>query len=76
LARHSGVAVSTLRRFERTGHIGFPALSKLLVSMGLADHFLAAFKRPTDSPKSIEAFLATGQPASQRLRIRVPNKPV
>ena len=76
LAQRSGVAISTLRRFERTGHIGFQALGKLLVSLGLADNFLAALKRPTDTPKSIEAFLAADQPASPRLRVRVPGKSV
>ena len=74
LARRSGVALSTLRRFERSGRIGFQALGKLLVALGLADSFLAAFKRPEAAPQSIEAFLAAAQPAKTRLRVRVTGK--
>lgn len=73
LAQRSGVAIATLRRFERTGQIGFKGLSKLLVTLGLADNFLAGFKRPTEAPKSIAAFLAAGQPVKPRQRVRVVN---
>jgi transcriptional regulator with XRE-family HTH domain len=74
LALRSGVSIATLRRFERTGQIGFMGLSKLLVTLGLADNFLTNFKRPTDAPKSIAVFLAAGQPAKLRQRVRVANK--
>ncbi len=70
LAHRSGVAIDTLRRFERTGRIGFPGLAKLLVSLGLADTFLAAFQAPAVAPQSIEAFLAAGRPAAPRQRAR------
>ncbi len=71
LAEKSGVAIATLRRFERTGKVGFYSLAKLLVSLGLADRFLAALKPPTETPKSIEAFLSAGQSKlPQRVRIR------
>ncbi len=71
LAQKSGVAIATLRRFERTGKVGFPALAKLLVSLGLADRFLAALKPPAEAPASIAAFLAEGQgKPPQRVRLK------
>jgi transcriptional regulator with XRE-family HTH domain len=71
LARRSGLAIDTLRRFERSGRIGFPGLAKLLVTLGLADNFLAAFKTtPSTTPKSIEDFLTEGQAAKTRQRAR------
>jgi len=75
LALRSGLAIATLRRFERTGQIGFKGFSSLLVTMGLADHFLSCFKRPTDGPKSIEAFLAARRPVKPRQRVRVAKRP-
>lgn len=69
LAQRSGVPIATLRRFERSGRIGFPGFAKLLVSLGLADRFIESLKpRPTSNPKDIEAFLAKPK---QRLRVRV-----
>ena len=73
LAQRSGVAIATLRRFERTGQIGFKGFSKLLVTLGLADNFLAGLKPPSDAPTSIAAFLAADQPVKPRLRVRVVN---
>lgn len=61
LAAKSGVAIATLRRFERTGQLGFGGLAKLLVSLGLADQFLVGLKRPEAAPKTIEAFLSGAQ---------------
>jgi transcriptional regulator with XRE-family HTH domain len=73
LARQSGLAIDTLRRFERSGRIGFHGLAKLLVTLGLADTFLAAIKpTPATTPKSIEAFLAEAQPPKPRQRARRP----
>lgn len=75
LAERSGVAVATLRRFEGSGQIGFPGLAKLLVSLGRADDFLAAFKPPAaNPPRSIEAFMAEGRPARVRQRVRLAGK--
>jgi transcriptional regulator with XRE-family HTH domain len=68
LAQRSGVGVATLRRFERSGQIGFQGLAKLLVTLGLADNFMTALKRPANAPKSIAAFLAAKQPAETRRR--------
>lgn len=71
LARRSGVSIATLRRFERTGQIGFHGLARLLVTLGLADNFLTALKRPEAAPKSIKDFLAAGDTAKRPQRIRV-----
>ena len=74
LAGRSGVAIATLRRFERSGQIGFQGLARLLVTRGLADNFLAALQRPSAAPKSIEAFLAAGQATRPRQRARAVSK--
>ena len=71
LAEKSGVAIATLRRFERTGKIGFAALAKLFVSLGLADRFLGALKPSAESPKSIAAFLSEGQNIKPPQRVRI-----
>lgn len=68
LAQRSGVSIATLRRFERSGQIGFQGLARLLVTLGLADNFLAALTRPPEAPKSIADFLAASQPAKPRQR--------
>lgn len=70
LAQRSGVAIATLRRFERSGQISFQGLSKLAVTLGLADSFLTALKRPAPTPKNMAAFLAEGQAATLRQRAR------
>lgn len=75
LALKSGVAIATLRRFERTGRIGFHALAKLLVSLGLADRFLTGLKPPLEAPKSIEAFLADGRVPHLPRRVRLKRRP-
>jgi hypothetical protein len=71
LAHRSGIGVATVRRFERSGRIGFEGLAKLLVTLGLADNFLTALKRPADAPKSIAAFLAADLPVKPRRRAPV-----
>jgi transcriptional regulator with XRE-family HTH domain len=72
LAEKSGIAVDTLRRFERTGNIGFIGFARLLVSLGLVDSFLANFKTPPPPAKSIRDFLAAGKKARVRQRARAP----
>ena len=72
LATRSGISIATLRRFERTGQIGFLGLAKLLVTLGLADQVLAGLKRPEPAPKSMEAFLASAKPRRPRQRVRTP----
>jgi len=71
LASRSGVAIATLRRFERTGQIGLSGFAKLLVTLGLADGLLEALKPSSAAPQSIEAFLAAGQPMKTRTRVRL-----
>jgi transcriptional regulator with XRE-family HTH domain len=71
LASRSGVAIATLRRFERTGQIGFQGLAKLLVSLGLADALLNALKPSAPAPHDIDSFLAAGLPAKPRQRVRL-----
>ena len=74
LADRSGVAVATLRRFERTGQIGLQGFAKLIVSLGLADTLVKALKAPSTSPTSIDSFLAAAPSRkSQRVRLRKPS---
>lgn len=72
LAERSGVAIATLRRFERSGQIGFKGLTKLIVTLGLTEDFLAAFKPAMTAPKSIDAFLAGAPSPRVRQRARRP----
>ena len=70
LAQRSGVPIATLRRFERSGRIGFPGFAKLVVTLGLADRLIEALTpKPAASPKDIESFLATPK-RRQRVRVR------
>ncbi|MBL9208036.1 MAG: helix-turn-helix transcriptional regulator [Opitutaceae bacterium] len=73
LATRSGVSIATLRRFERTGQIGFLGLAKLLVTLGLADQLLAGLKHREAAPRSMEAFLAPTQTRRPRQRVRTPS---
>lgn len=74
LATRSGVSIATLRRFEHSGQIGFLGLAKLLVSLGLADQFLAGLKPVEPAPKSLDAFLAPNKTRAARQRVRRPGK--
>jgi transcriptional regulator with XRE-family HTH domain len=68
LATRSGVPVNTIRRFERSGKIGFERFAKLLASLGLADAVLAALAPPPQAPASIEEFLAVPKTRQRGLR--------
>lgn len=71
LAERSGVAVATLRRFERSGQITFSGLAKLLVACGLAESVLRALESnstPTTAV-TITDFL-TAPTARKRVRKR------
>jgi transcriptional regulator with XRE-family HTH domain len=70
LAEKSGVAIATLRRFERSGQIGFPGLAKLLTTLGLTDAFIASFQRAPETPASTRDFMN----ASARRRKRAPRR--
>jgi len=63
LARRSGVPVATLRRFERTGCIGFAAFARLLVALRMADRFLENLRVPLEAVSSINAFMEQGRNA-------------
>jgi transcriptional regulator with XRE-family HTH domain len=71
LAQRSGVAIATLRRFERSGQISFLGLAKLLTTLGLTDAFIASFKRVPETPASARDFLN----ASAQRRQRAPRRP-
>ena len=67
LAKRSGLSIATVRRFERTGQIGFKGLARLVATLGLADRFLQALQPPAPAPKDIDEFLAAA-PVSVRQR--------
>ncbi len=71
LAERSGVAVATLRRFERSGQITFAGLAKLLVACGLAEPVLRTLeaKSTATTTATISEFLAES-PKRQRVRRR------
>ena len=70
LAQKSGVAIATLRRFERSGQIGFLGLAKLLTTLGLTDAFIASFQRVPETAASVRDFMS----ASSRRRKRAPRR--
>lgn len=67
LADRSDVTLATIRRFERTGRIGYPVLARLLVTLGLADAMLEALAPPRNIPDTMDSFLAVPQ-TRQRVR--------
>ena len=68
LAVRSGVPLPTLRRLEQTGRGGLMTLAKVLTSLGMADQFIEALKRPQESAPSIKAFMAANGPGRKRAR--------
>ena len=66
LAKRSGLAINTVRGFERTGHIGFFGLAKMLKTLGLADGFIAAIGRVPEHPASVKSFMTSGGKTRQR----------
>jgi transcriptional regulator with XRE-family HTH domain len=59
LARRSGVAFGTIKRFETTGYISLQSLLKIALVLGALDEFDALFKQKTDTPASIDDLLKT-----------------
>lgn len=58
LAVRSGVAESTIKRFELTGHIGTAALVQIAMALGMLDSFGALF-----APRAIQTIAqATASP--------------
>jgi transcriptional regulator with XRE-family HTH domain len=72
VAKRSGVPLTTLRRFERTGTIGFPAFAKIVVTLGLADRLLESLRsRIQEGPVDLETFAAPPK-LKQRVRPKQP----
>jgi transcriptional regulator with XRE-family HTH domain len=69
LAQRSGVAVATVRRFERSGVIAFRGFAKLATTLGLADDLVTVLKRRPVQATSIQQFVK--EPV-QRRRVRRP----
>ncbi|HVU32572.1 MAG TPA: helix-turn-helix transcriptional regulator [Opitutaceae bacterium] len=69
LAERSGVAVATVRRFERTGVIALPGFAKLAATLGLADDLVAVLKKRPTQATSVEEFVKA---PAKRQRIRRP----
>ncbi len=57
LSAKSGVALASLRKFERTGYISLESFLKLAVILGVLDNVVAAVTPNADLP-SIDAMLA------------------
>ena len=64
LAARSGVALGTLKRFERTGRIGVVGLAKLAVVLGATDGMEQLFAPPEFT--SLDDVIAAERPARQR----------
>ena len=64
LASRSGVALSSLKRFEREGLISLDSLLSLAMVLGCLDDFdeLAAETRPNQVPQSLDALLEAPKP--------------
>jgi hypothetical protein len=65
------VAIATLRRFERSGQIGFLGLAKLMTTLGLTDAFIASFQRVPETVASLRDFMRAGAGQRKRARRRV-----
>jgi transcriptional regulator with XRE-family HTH domain len=70
LAEQSGVPLGTLRRFEQTGQGGFMTVAKILTTLGTADHFLSALKRPAPTARTLDAFISARSQEPERQRVR------
>ena len=68
LAERTGVAVGTIKRFERTGEIQFRTLLEIALVLGRLDDFADLFRKP-DVPVS----LYRDEPEHPRQRARKKN---
>jgi transcriptional regulator with XRE-family HTH domain len=68
LAHKSGVAVATLRKFERTGLIALESFFKLATTLGLLENILAAIE-PKDEYASIDDMMKENK-KQKRLRVK------
>jgi transcriptional regulator with XRE-family HTH domain len=65
LAEAAGVTLSTLKRFERSGEVGFETIVRVALALGAEREFAALF--PSPEPRSLDQILDAGR---KRLRAR------
>ncbi len=65
VANAAGVTLSTLKRFERNGKVGFEIVAAIAVALDSGSEFLELFQSP--APRTIDEMLAS---ASTPARIR------
>ncbi len=68
LAEAAGVTLSTLKRFERSGEVGFETIVRIALALGAEREFAALF--PPPEARSLDQILAAG-----RKRLRARKKP-
>lgn len=73
LARKSGVALATLRKFERTGLISLEAFFKLATVLNILDKVVTAIEAQ-DQPASLDDILKENK-KQKRMRVRTGKKP-
>lgn len=74
LATKSGVPIATLRRFERTGAIGFAGFAKLATTLGMADELVELFRRRPQHVVSAKVFVEHSRTKPSRVRV-APSRP-
>lgn len=63
LALRAGVALASLRRFERTGQVSLKSLLRLAFAVGRLDDFTIVFTRPeASSIRELEAVASSSRP--------------
>ncbi len=62
LADRSGVSISVLRKFERTGKISLESFVRLIFTLGLTENFLNALKKQREAYSSIDELLQEEEP--------------
>jgi transcriptional regulator with XRE-family HTH domain len=65
LAARSNVALDTLKKFERTGHISLPRLVRIAVALGCADEIDRLFR--VGVPNSLDELLPKGRARGRTL---------
>jgi transcriptional regulator with XRE-family HTH domain len=57
LAKRANVSVSSIRKYEQTGHISMESFIKIAYVLDLTDALLQAIEVKTNNPKSIDEIL-------------------
>jgi transcriptional regulator with XRE-family HTH domain len=65
VAEHAGIPLSTLKRFERTGEVGFRTVVRIAIALGAQDGFATLF--PPREHRSLDDVLAANR-VRQRVR--------